>query len=169
MSAAQTRRYVQDLKTWDLPRVEELERQLTEEFGPKARVVFLGSERSGGQLQGLFLERLREIAGVAVNEILEYWLKGLTDGHDGLYPELCVELPHLERGEDSPALTLTYCVDNEDGTRTELNRVALEKVFDRILDGLAPLHPSRLEATARDLRAVARTLEERALTLRVAS
>jgi hypothetical protein len=166
MPSHEPRHYVQDLKTWDLPRLEDLERQLTDEFGPKARVVFLTKEREGDQLQSLFLERLRELAGTAVNEILEYWLKGLTDGCNGQFPELCVEVPFLERGEGEEPLLLAYCVDNEDGSRTELNRVTLERVFGRILEDVSAPTPSRLDAVARELRTLARTLETRAQALR---
>jgi hypothetical protein len=166
MSSHAPPRYVQDLKSWDLPRLEDLERRLTDEFGPKARVVFLGNEREGGQLQGLFLERLRELAGAAVNEILEYWLKGLNDGCNGQFPELCIELPFLERSEGQEPLMLAYCVDNDDGSRTELNRVTLDLVMRRILQQLPSPSPSRLEAAARALDRLARTLEARAHTLR---
>ena len=99
MGSCIERHYVQDLKTWDLPRLEDLEERVVEEFGPKARVVFLEGERSGGQLRVLFLDRLRELAGAAVNETLEYWLKGLVNGCNGQFPQLCVELPFLERRE----------------------------------------------------------------------
>jgi hypothetical protein len=114
MPSHEPRHYVQDLKTWDLPRLEDLERQLTDEFGPKARVVFLTKEREGDQLQSLFLERLRELAGTAVNEILEYWLKGLTDGCNGQFPELCVEVPFLERGRGRSL----FCLPTAWTTRT---------------------------------------------------
>jgi hypothetical protein len=163
MAPSLQRQYVRDLKTWDLPRLEDLEDRLRDEFAAKARLVFLESERSGGQLHALFLERLREMAGEAVNEILEYWLKGLVDGCNGHFPELCVELPFLERAEGRDPLTLAYCVDNEDGSRTELIRVTLDRVLRRILDE----HPSaadtaRLEIVARQLRSLAKTLEQRA-------
>ena len=162
-SSSLQRQYVSDLKTWDLPRLEDLEERLTDEFAAKARVVFLDSERSGGQLHALFLERLREMAGAAVNEILEYWLKGLTDGCNGHFPELCVELPYLERSEGTDPLTLAYCVDNEDGSRTELNRVTLECVLERILEeGVSAADPARIKIVARELRTLAQTLEQRA-------
>jgi hypothetical protein len=162
MASLLQRQYVRDLKTWDLPRLEDLEERLTEEFAAKARVVFLDGERSGGQLQALFLERLRELAGTAVNEILDYWLKGLADGCNGQFPELCVELPFLERREGDAPLTLAYCVDNEDGSRTELNRVTLTSVLERILDGVSPADPARLKIVAGQLRSLARTLEQHA-------
>lgn len=161
MASSPQRQYVQDLKTWELPRLEDLEDQLTEEFAAKARVVFLDEDRSGEQLRTVFLDRLREMAGTAVNEILEYWLKGFVDGCNGRFPELCVELPYLERSEGEP-LTLAYCVDNEDGSRTELLRVTLERVLERILDDRdSRPDPARLETVARQLRMLARTLEQR--------
>ena len=161
--ASLQRQYVRDLKSWDLPRLEDLEEKLTEEFRDKARVVFLDGERSGGQLHALFLDRLRELAGTAVNEILEYWLKGLVDGCNGQFPELCVELPYLERQEDNDPLTLAYCVDNEDGSRTELNRVTLTSVLERILDdAVSPADPARLKVVASQFRALARMLEQHA-------
>ena len=126
-------------------------------------MVFLDGERSGGQLHSLFLDRLREIAGTAVNEILEYWLKGLVDGCNGQFPELCVELPYLERREGTDPLTLVYCVDNEDGSRTELNRVTLTSVLERILDDVvSPADPARLKVVASEFRALARMLEQHA-------
>ncbi len=33
----------------------------------------------------------------AVNETIEYWLKGLGDGNDGRWPELTVELTSASR------------------------------------------------------------------------
>lgn len=161
MASLLQRQYVRDLKTWDLPRLEDLEERLIEEFAAKARVVFLDGERSGGgQLRALFLDRLRELAGTAVNEILEYWLKGLTDGWNGQFPQLCVELPFLERGEGTDPLALAYCVDNEDGSRTELNRVTLTSVLERVIDDpVSPADPARLRMAAGELRALARTLE----------
>jgi len=169
MGSCLERHYVQDLKTWDLPRLEDLEERVVEEFGPKARVVFLEGERSGGQLRVLFLDRLRELAGAAVNETLEYWLKGLVDGCNGRFPQLCVELPFLERREGDDPLALAYCVDNEDGSRTELNRVTLRAVLERILDdgGSSPADPARLRLMAGEFRALARTLEQHAQSARV--
>jgi hypothetical protein len=167
MASLLQRQYVQDLKTWDLPRLEDLEDRLIEEFSAQARVVFLDGERSGGQLRTLFLDRLRELAGTAVNEILEYWLKGLVDGGNGQFPELCVELPFLERREGADPLALAYCVDNEDGSRTELNRVTLTSVLERILDdGVSGADPTRLRLVAHHLRALARTLDQHAQSRR---
>jgi hypothetical protein len=157
-------KYVGDLKTWDLPRREDLEQKVVAEFADKARIVFLDRERSEGRLHTLFLNRLRELVSVAVNEVVEYWVKGLADGNDGQFPEFCVELPYLERGENTDSLTLAYCVDNEDGTRTELNRVTLEGVMERILDNVvSPPDLARLEMVSGQLRALARTIEQRAV------
>ena len=44
------------------------------------------------------------------------------------------ERPYLEQGEITDPLTLTYCVDNGDDTRTELNRTTLGAVMSRFLD-----------------------------------
>jgi hypothetical protein len=156
---------VGDLKNWDLPRLEDLEDKLRVEFGKFAGGSFKDREQSDEQLQRMFLDRLRELATVAVNETIEYWVKGLTDGCNGRFPELCVELPYLEREENTEALTLAYCVDNEDGTRTELNRVSLERVLSRIIEedceGRASL-PTQLKVVASELRTLAAMLERAA-------
>jgi hypothetical protein len=163
MSGTPLRRYVDDLRSWDLPRLEDLEDQVTREFASRARVVFPNSaESSGGPLHELFLDRLRELARTAVNETLEYWLRGLANGFNGQFPEVCIELPFLERGESADPLTLTYCVDNEDGSRVELNRVTLGQVIGRILDDVSPAQPARLELVADGLRALVRVVEHRA-------
>jgi hypothetical protein len=130
-----------------------------EEFARDVRVVFLEEERQEGRIRVLFLDRLRQMAGMAVNEILEYWVKGLADGNGGHFPELCVELPYLERDGDVEPLTLAYCVDNEDDTRTELHQIPLLRVIERILDSPRQVSAVRLEAVARELRLLARTLE----------
>lgn len=90
--------------------------------------------------------RLRELAECAVNETLEYWLKGLSDGDNGSWPELCVELPYLEHGEVTEPLSLTYCVDSAHDTRIELNRTTLGTVLSRFFanpDPPARLRPSK--------------------------
>ncbi len=163
MPQATGRRYVEDLRTWDLPRLEDLEEAVTREFASRARLVFLNSTgTSGSSLQELFLGQLREMARAAVNEILEYWLRGLADGHNGAFPELCLELPYVERRENCDPLTLSYCVDNDDGSRVELNRVPLSQVLDRILDEVSPTDPARMESIARSLRSLAQVAEQRA-------
>lgn len=160
MSRTPSRRYVDDLHTWDLPRLEDLEDEVTREFASQARVVFLNSAgSSGSSLHELFLGRLREMARTAVNETLEYWLRGLADGFNGQFPELCVELPFLERGESGDPLTLSYCVDNEDGSRLELNRVTLTQVLGRIFDQVTPPSRARRQDVARALRQLAETLQ----------
>jgi hypothetical protein len=161
----QPAKYVQDLKAWDLPRLEDLEDQLETEFAGKVRAIFLNLAEPQGQLHRLFLDRLREMAVVAVNEIIEYWAKGLGDGNNGQCPELCVVLPYLERGENTDSLTLAYCVDNEDGTRTELNRVTLERVMERLLEGKVGTS-SHLRVVAAELRALAEKVEGVAVSSR---
>jgi hypothetical protein len=156
-------KYVQDLKAWDLPRLEDLEERVEAEFARSARAIFRG--RAEDELHRLFLDRLREMAGVAANEIIEYWVKGLADGNNGRCPELCVELPYLERGENVDALTLAYRVDNEDGTRTELNRVSLEGVMERLLEGEVGTS-SQWRVIAAELRALAEKVERVALSAR---
>lgn len=157
--ASVRRNYVDDLRTWDLPRLEALESRLTEEFEPKAQVIFFDRDKEGTLIQRAFLQRIRELAAVAVNETLEYWLRGLTDGLDGRHPAFNVELPYLERGEDVDPLTLAYCVDNSDGTRTELLRVSLETILERVQNERTEVSTLRLRSLSRALRALASSLD----------
>jgi hypothetical protein len=159
------RHYVEELQSWDLPRLEDLEREIIHEFSAQARVIFLNAQSGEGQLHALFLRRLRELAGKAVNEILEYWLRGLADGNGGEFPEFRFELPYIDRDEPVDALMLAYSVENEDGTRTELQRVPLERVLERVLDNVAPPDPERLQVVAQRLKALAQSLERRAQSL----
>lgn len=113
------RQYVTALKEWELPRLNDLEDKLLDDLVAKAPARYLNRERLGEELYGWFLDRLRELVQPAVNETIEYWLKGLADGNDGDSPQLCIEFPFLQRLENVEALTVAYCVDNQDGTRTE--------------------------------------------------
>ena len=155
-------KYVRDLKAWELPRLDDLEAKLVDELTARAPKVFGEREGVNEELYTLFFDRLREMAGAAVNEIIEYWLKGLADGNDGQFPEFCVEFPYLERNENTDSLTLAYCVDNEDGTRTELNRVTLERVLIRVTEERASnaTSCSHLKVMACELRALAARLDE---------
>ena len=155
-------KYVRDLKAWELPRLEDLEAKLVDELAVRASDLFGDREGFEERLRTLFFDPLREMAGAAVNEIIEYWLKGLADGNDGQFPEFCVEFPYLERNENTESLTLAYCVDNEDGTRTELNRVTLERALMRVVEeSVAPAaDASRLKVMACELRALAARLDE---------
>jgi hypothetical protein len=155
-------RYVRDLKAWELPRLEDLEAELVDKLAIRASDLFGDREGFEERLHTLFFDPLRAMAGVAVNEIIEYWLKGLADGNDGQFPEFCVEFPYLERNENTDSLTLAYCVDNEDGTRTELNRVTLERALMRVVEEtVAPAGgASRLKVMACELRALAARLDE---------
>jgi hypothetical protein len=155
-------KYVRDLKAWDLPRLEDLEAKLVDELAVRASDLFGDREGFEERLHTLFFDPLREMAGAAVNEIIEYWLKGLADGNDGQFPEFCVEFPYLERNENTDSLTLAYCVDNEDGTRTELNRVTLERVLMRVTEERAATATGRshLKVMACELRALAARLDE---------
>jgi len=153
-------KYVRDLKAWELPRLDDLESEMVEALAIEARAIYGDRVRFGDELYRKLRERLRELTETAVNEVIEYWLKGLADGNDGRFPELCVEFPYLERDENTDALTLAYCVDNEDGTRTELNRTTLEAALLRLAD-----HPSvrlpaeRAQVVAAELRSLAARLE----------
>jgi hypothetical protein len=156
------RNYVQDLKAWDLLRLEELEIKLVDELvAAKPRVTYFDREHLGEELHAHFLDRLRDLAGTAVIESIDYWMKGLADGHDGEFPELCFEFPYLQRYEDVDALTVAYCIDNEDGTRTELNRVTLERVLTELLKNDPPAcMKRRARVTAAKLRDLAERIEK---------
>jgi len=126
-------RYVTDLRGWELPRADELELQLLDELIKKTRGKALTPEVLGEELYGVFIDRLRVIAGAYVNETIEYWLKGLGNAAVASHSELCAEFPYLNQEESVDALTVDYCVDNEDGTRTRLNRINLgTALIDRI-------------------------------------
>jgi hypothetical protein len=158
-----TSRYVTDLKNWDLLRVEALEGRLLDELITKTHGKDLRPEVLGEELYSVFFDRLREIAGVVVNETIEYWLMGLTDGNDGRYPELCVEFPYLQHNESVDALTMDYCVDNHDGTRTRLHRTdlrtALTGLVERMHDEIGVKRMLRKVVVAAELRALAQQLE----------
>ena len=65
------------------------------------------------------------------------------------------------RYEDVDALTVAYCVDNEDGTRTELNRVTLERVLMQLLENDPPAcMKRRTRVTAAKLRDLAEKTEK---------
>ena len=153
-------KHVSDLKAWELPRLDDLESAMVEELAIEARAIYGDRVRFGDELYRKLRDRLRELAETAVNEVIEYWAKGLADGNDGRFPELCVELAYLERDENTDPLTLAYCVDNEDGTRTELNRTTLEAALMRLADrpsGGLPLE--RTQVVAAELRSLAARLE----------
>lgn len=153
-----TTRYVDDLKEWELPRLQDREEQLVEHVLRSARIPYFDRDRLGNELYEQLFAGLRELATTAVNETIEYWLRGLADGHNGVFPELCVELPYIERRESVDVLTLAYCVNNQDGTRTELARVTLEAVLRRALeckcdDGSCARDNAAVVAALRDLAA----------------
>ena len=155
------RKYVEDLRAWELLRLEELEEKLTEELAGKARALYFDRGLFGEELYREFLDRLRALAGAAVNETIEYWLKGLADGNDGQFPELSVEFPYLERNENADALTVAYCVANEDGTRTELIRTTLGNALERVVEDRDRPEDmeKRVKVVACELRALAARLE----------
>jgi hypothetical protein len=153
------RPYVLNLPDWELPRLDDLEYTLVEELAAKARWVGLGSGSLKDAFYELLHDRLRQLAESAVGEVIEYWLKGLGDGNNGRWPELCVELPYLEHGEITEPLTLTYSVDNADDTRTELNRTTLEAVMSRFFDN--DDQPARIPGRARIVAAKLRELAQK--------
>jgi hypothetical protein len=153
-------KYVRDLKAWELPRLDDLEDKVLDELADKARGIYFDRDRFGEEFHAVFMDRLRDLVGTAVGETIEYWVKGLVDGNNGRFPELCVEFPYLERNENIDALTVAYCVDNEDGTRTELTRATLERSLMRMLEDEATTElVSRIKVVACELKALAQKLE----------
>jgi len=154
-------KYVHDLRLWELPRLEEVENKLVDDLAREARVLLAKRGGSREKIYALCVDRFRELAATAVNEVIEYWLKGLVDGNDGEFPEVCVEFPYLERDENTEALTVAYCVDNEDGTRTELNRATLEAVLMRLLENqVTPEQTTRrAKVVVSELRTLAAKIE----------
>ena len=158
------RQYVTALKEWELPRPDELEDKLLDDPVAKAPARYLNRERLGDELYGWFLDRLRELVQPAVSETIEYWLKGLVDGNDGNCPELCIEFPYLKRAENVEALTLAYCIDNQDGTRTEILRVTLQDALEHALDAEDRIASdasrcAKTKVIAAELRALADRIE----------
>lgn len=141
------RRYVLNLPDWDLPRLDDLEWKVVEQLVASVRIRRLGTHSLEDIFHDILHDSLLELAETAVNETIEYWLKGLGDGNNGRLPEFCIELPYIEQGEDTESLTLTYCVDNGNGTRTELNRTTLDAVMSRFFDG--DHEPTQLPSRAR--------------------
>jgi hypothetical protein len=151
--------YVLNLPDWELPRLDNLEWPLVERLAEATRVRRLGPESLKDAIYDVLHGSLTELAGSAVNEAIEYWLKGLGDGNNGRWPELCVELPYLELRETTEPLTLAYCVDNADGTRTELNRTTLDAVVSRLSEETEP--PASITGRARIVAFALRQLAER--------
>lgn len=158
---ASRRRYVLNLPEWDLPRLDVLEWKLVERLAENVRIRRLRAESLEDIFHDILHDSLMELVESAVNETLEYWLKGLGDGSNGRWPELCVELPYLERSEDTEPLTVTYSVDNGNGARTELNRTTLSAVMSRFFDAshATTQLPSRARMVAFALRQLAEKLE----------
>lgn len=155
------RRNLLDLLEWELPRLDDIEFALVERLAAIARRKGTESESLEDAFSFYLHKRLRKVVESAVNETIEYWLEGCGDGYNGDWPELCVELPYLERGEKAEPLTLTYCVQSRHDVRTELNRTTLEDVLSRILEGANPEDPlaSRARIVAARLRELADQIE----------
>lgn len=153
------RNYVLNLPDWELPRLGDLEWPLVERLADAARVRRLGSESLEDAIYEVVHGSLTQLAETAVNETIEYWLRGLGDGNDGRWPELCVEFPYLERRETAEPLTLVYHVDNADGSRTQLNRTSLDDVVARVLEDAVP--PASITGRARIVALALRRLADR--------
>ncbi len=153
------RGHILDLPEWELPRLDDIEYELIEKLAAIARRKGTESESLEDGFSFYLHGRLRKVVESAVNETIEYWLKGFGDGHNGDWPQLCVELPYLERGEKTEPLTLTYCVQSRQDTRTELNRTTLEDVLSRILEDVRP--EDRLASRARTVAARLHELADR--------
>lgn len=153
------RRYVLNLLDWELPRLEDLEWPLVERLAEAARVRRLSDGSLEDALYDVVHGFLVQLAETAVNETITYWLQGLGDGNNGRWPELCVELPYLEKRETTEPLTLSYSVDNTDGTRTELNRTTLDAVISRLVQDADP--PSSITGRVRIVAFALRQLADR--------
>lgn len=155
------RRNLLHLPEWELPRFDDIEYELIEKLAAIARRKGTETESLENGFSFFLHGRLRKMVEFAVDETIEYWLKGLGDGNNGDWPELCVELPYLERGEKTEPLTLTYCVQTSRDVRTELNRTTFEDVLSRILECAIPGDrlPSRARIVAARLRELAQQLE----------
>jgi hypothetical protein len=153
-------KYVRNLRAWSLPRVEELEDKLVDELAAKARVMYFDRGLFAEEFYPVFVNRLREVAGAISNTVIDYWAKGYADGNDGQYPELCVEFPYLQQNEDVEPLTVTYRVDNQDQTHTELSRVTLDAVLMELIENDPPTRVKRrVKVTAAKLRELADKIE----------
>ena len=129
----QERKFVVDIKGWELPVLDALEENLVKEISRKRLAIYLDEETLGEQLYKLLFDRVRQLAATAVNETITYWLQGLADGN-GEYPELCAEFPYL-RGDDTVApLTVAYVVGSEDGSRTEIIRIDLSEALMQLME-----------------------------------
>ena len=158
---AEQRQFVLNLPDWELPHFEDQEWPVIDALDAEVRAAGTRSESLKDGFYEILHGRLMPLVESAVNETIEYWLHGLGDGNDGRWPELCVELPYLEHGEITEPLTLAYCVDNADDTRTELNRTTLEAVLARLLEEteLPAQLPGRARVVAAKLRELAQKLE----------
>lgn len=77
------RPYVLNLPEWELPRLDGLEFELVEELAAAARAKRIDRESLEDVFSELLHQRLLKFVEPAVNEAIEYWLKGLGDGNNG--------------------------------------------------------------------------------------
>lgn len=163
-------RPVTDLKEWELPQLDAIEDQLLEELANRKIVVPLAVV-FGERVHELIFDRVRELAETAVNETILYWLMGLANGSDGDWdhPDICVEFPFLLTAENVEPLTMTYSVTSQDETRSELNRIDLNKALMLSLESTAIIDSAKARAkvVADSLRGVADRLEKMAAEMPV--
>lgn len=70
------RSYVLNLPEWELPQSDDLEFALVEELAAISRAKRINSESLEDVFSELLHKRLLKLVESAVNETLEYWLKG---------------------------------------------------------------------------------------------
>jgi hypothetical protein len=154
-----------NLKDWELPALDELEENLVRDLARKKLAIYLDEETLGRELHTLIFDRVRKLAQTAVNEAITYWLQGLGDGNEAQFPELCVEFPYWElHDENVEPLTIAYNVDNQDGTRTQLNRIDLAKALMRVVcsEDRGASTAQRISVMAGELRNLANRLDSAA-------
>ena len=94
---ASRRHYVLNLPEWELPRLDDLEWKLAERLAESVRIRRLRAESLEGTFHEILHDSLVELVESAVNETLEYWLKGLGDGGNGLCPSSAWNFPISSR------------------------------------------------------------------------
>lgn len=152
---------IRDLFAWELPKADILQAKLVAELAAHKLAIYLDEETLGERLYGVLFKRIREIAHTTVNETITYWLENAVGG--GIdYPEMGVEFPYLQDDDvDVDPLTVSYFVESENGTRTEIKRIDLR---DALMQSFG-LHrpqapaPSRVKSVAAQLRELAESLE----------
>jgi hypothetical protein len=152
-----------DIKEWELPALADREENLVRELASKRLAVYLDEDTLGRQLHTLIFDRVRKLAQTAVNEAITSWLQGLGNGNNAKFPELCIEFPYWQQTNENIApLTITYSVDNQDGTRTEINRMSLGSALLQLIENKSNLHAHSarcVSVMATELRDLAARIE----------